>query len=71
MASSAPYFKEFVVTCPRPAAEVNKALLDAGIVGGFDLGRYHPGLADCILLCCTELTTRADIDRLVAALKSI
>ncbi|HEX2513465.1 MAG TPA: aminomethyl-transferring glycine dehydrogenase subunit GcvPA [Chloroflexota bacterium] len=71
VASSAPYFKEFVVACPRPAAEINRALLDAGIVGGFDLGRYHPGLADCLLLCCTELTSRADIDRLVTALKGI
>ncbi len=71
VASSAPYFKEFVVACPRPAAEVNRALLDAGIVGGFDLGRYHPDLADCLLLCCTELTTRADIDRLVTALKDL
>jgi glycine dehydrogenase subunit 1 len=71
LASPAPFFKEFVVTCPLPAAEINRALLQRGIVGGYDLGRYHPGLADCLLLCCTELTTRADIDRLVTALKDI
>jgi glycine dehydrogenase subunit 1 len=71
LASTAPFFKEFVVTCPRPAAEINRALLQRGIVGGYDLGRYHPDLADCLLLCCTELTTRADVDRLVSALKEI
>jgi glycine cleavage system P protein (glycine dehydrogenase) subunit 1 len=71
LASPAPFFKEFVVTCPRPAAEINEALLQRGIVGGYDLGRYHPDLADSLLLCCTELTTRAEIDRLVTALKDI
>jgi glycine dehydrogenase subunit 1 len=71
LASTAPFFKEFVVTCPLPAAEINRALLQRGIVGGYDLGRYHPDLADCLLLCCTELTTRADIARLVTALKDI
>jgi glycine dehydrogenase subunit 1 len=71
VASTAPYVKEFVVTCPRPAAEINRTLLDRGIIGGFDLGRYAPDLADCLLLCCTEMTTRAEIDRLVTALKDI
>ena len=56
---------------PPPGGGVNRALLDEGIVGGFDLGRYAPDLADCLLLCCTELTTRAEIDRLVAALKDL
>ncbi|HEX2035228.1 MAG TPA: aminomethyl-transferring glycine dehydrogenase subunit GcvPA [Chloroflexota bacterium] len=65
LSSTAPYFKEFVVKCPRPAAEVNQGLLDQGIIGGYDLGQYDPALADCLLLCCTELTTRAEIDRLV------
>ena len=69
VATAAPYVMEFVVRCPRPAAEVNRALLGHGIVGGFDLGRYAPDLADCLLLCCTEMTTRAEIDQLVAALR--
>jgi glycine dehydrogenase subunit 1 len=71
VASGAPYVMEFVVRCPRPAAEVNRALLDRGIVGGFDLGRFDPSLADCLLLCCTEMTTRADIDQLAGALRDI
>ncbi|MGH2371376.1 MAG: glycine dehydrogenase, partial [Chloroflexota bacterium] len=71
VASTAPYVKEFVVTSPQPAAEINRALLRQGIIGGFDLGRCAPDLADCLLLCCTEMTTRADIDRLVSALNEI
>jgi len=69
--SAAPFVKEFVVRCPRPAAAVNEALLARGIVGGYELGRYAPELADCLLLCCTELTTRADVDRLVSELRDI
>ncbi|MGI8424005.1 MAG: aminomethyl-transferring glycine dehydrogenase subunit GcvPA [Chloroflexota bacterium] len=67
--SGAPYVKEFVARCPRSAAEVNRALLERGIIGGFDLGRYSPALADCLLLCCTEMTQRREMDQLVNALR--
>jgi glycine dehydrogenase subunit 1 len=69
--SAAPYVKEFVARCPRPAAEVNRALLDRGIIGGFDLGRFSEALSDSLLLCCTEMTTRQEIDQLILALKEI
>jgi glycine dehydrogenase subunit 1 len=69
--SRAPYVKEFVARCPLPAAEVNRRLLGKGIVGGYDLGRYAPELTDCLLLCCTEMTTRAEIDQLVSTLGEI
>jgi glycine dehydrogenase subunit 1 len=71
VATTAPFVKEFVVRCPVPAAEVNRALLRQGIVGGFDLGQVDSTLADCMLFCCTELTTRADIDRLVTTLTDL
>ena len=69
--STDPFVKEFVVRCPRPAAAVNRALLEQGIVGGYDLAAFSPNLADCLLLCCTELTTRPQIDQLVSALGAI
>jgi glycine dehydrogenase subunit 1 len=69
--SGAPYVKEFVLKCPRPAAEVNRALLERGIIGGFDLGRYRDVMADCLLICCTEMTQKSEMDQLVAALKEI
>ncbi|MHB1131999.1 MAG: aminomethyl-transferring glycine dehydrogenase subunit GcvPA [Chloroflexota bacterium] len=68
LAFTSPFFKEFVLRCPRPAAAVNAALLARGIVGGYELGRDYPDLDDCLLLCVTEMNTRAEIDRLVAAL---
>jgi glycine dehydrogenase subunit 1 len=62
-----PFFKEFVVRLPRPPAEVNKMLREQhGIIGGYDLGRDYPHLADHMLLAVTEINTRAAIDRLVA-----
>ncbi|MBI3972870.1 MAG: aminomethyl-transferring glycine dehydrogenase subunit GcvPA [Chloroflexi bacterium] len=71
VATAAPYVMECVVRCPRPAAEINRALLARGIIGGFDLGRFSPELTDYLLLCCTELTTRAEIDQLVHELSAI
>jgi glycine dehydrogenase subunit 1 len=66
-----PFFKEFVVRCPRPVAEINAALRAHGIIGGYDLARDYPHLGDAMLLCVTEMTSRAEIDTLVDALGSI
>jgi len=66
-----PFFKEFVVRCPRPAAEVNDLLLDWEIIGGYDLGRVDVRLADRMLVCVTEMNTRQEIDDLAAALRAI
>ncbi|MCJ7509400.1 MAG: aminomethyl-transferring glycine dehydrogenase subunit GcvPA [Dehalococcoidia bacterium] len=62
------FFKEFVVRCPRPPSEVNRALLERGIGGGLDVSQY---VEDGLLLCVTEMNTRQEIDRLVEALAEI
>jgi glycine dehydrogenase subunit 1 len=67
-AFSAPFFKEFALRCERPPAEVNARLRDAGILGGYELGRDFPELADALLFCVTEKRTREEIDRLVEVL---
>jgi glycine dehydrogenase subunit 1 len=53
------FFNEFVVKAPE---EVNKALLKRKIIGGLPLGRFYPELADCMLLCATEMSRKADMD---------
>ncbi len=64
-----PFFKEFVVSCPRPVAEINRYLLEEyGIIGGYDLSQDYPHLGDAMLLCVTEMNTREEIDDLVSAL---
>jgi glycine dehydrogenase subunit 1 len=65
-----PFFKEFVVRLPRPAAEVNRRLREEfGIIGGYDLGHEYPQFSQHMLIAVTELHPRAAIDRLVAALE--
>ena len=67
----APTFNEVAIRVPGRAADVLAALERRQILGGLDLGRFYPELADCILMTATELTSSADIDRLVAALSEI
>ena len=66
-----PFFNEFVVRLPRPAAELNKALLGLGFIGGYDLANDYPSLGNAMLLCATEMNTRAQIDGFVGALREI
>jgi glycine dehydrogenase subunit 1 len=66
-----PFFKEFAVGLPRPAAEVNAALRKHGIVGGYDLAADEPQLGDAMLLAVTEMNSKADIDRLVGVLRDV
>ena len=66
-----PFFKEFVLGCPRPVAEINAALRERGIVGGYDLSLDYPGMPNAMLLCVTEMTSKAEIDNLVAGLADL
>jgi len=67
----APFFNEFRVVCPRPVPEINAALWQKGILGGYDLERDYPHARNQMLLCVTELNTRAQIDGLVHALQEV
>jgi glycine dehydrogenase subunit 1 len=71
VAFDAPVFNEFVLRVPGPASGVLDALREHHIVGGLDLGRFYPELADCILMNATELTTPVEIGRLVTALREV
>ena len=65
---SGPSFKEFVVDFSetgKSVEQINKALLQAGIIGGYDLSGLYPELTGCMLLCVTEIHMKEDIDRLV------
>jgi glycine dehydrogenase subunit 1 len=64
-----PFFKEFIVRCPRPVAEINAVLRERNIIGGYDLAHDYPHLGNAMLLCVTEMNSKADIDDLVEALK--
>ncbi len=63
------FFHEFAIACPRPVAEINDRLLDAGILGGYDLGSDYPELKDHMLIAVTEANSKHEIDDLVAFLE--
>ncbi len=66
-----PFFHEFVLCCPKPAAEVNTHLLEHGILGGYDLGQDYPALENHLLIAVTEMNSKEDIDTLVDALAEV
>ncbi len=69
-----PFFQEFVVdfnATGRTVAEVNQALLEKKIFGGYDLSCDFPQFGQSALYCATEVISKEEIDKLVDALKEI
>ena len=66
-----PYFREFPVKLPKNSAAVAQELLERGFIGGYALDGDYPELGASMVFCTTEKRTRAEIDGLAAALKSI
>jgi glycine dehydrogenase subunit 1 len=62
------FFNEFVVRCRKPVSAINQALIEQGMIGGYDLGADYPHLKDHMLVCVTEMNRRAEIDALAEAL---
>ena len=66
---TAPFFNEFAVELPRSVKMVNAELLKEKIVGPFVLGSAYPELTKHALVCVTETTSRAEIERMVGAVR--
>jgi glycine dehydrogenase subunit 1 len=64
--SGAPRFNEFVVQSSEDAREINDRLLEDKIIGGLPLKKFFPELGNASLWCCTEMTSRAVIDKAIA-----
>jgi glycine dehydrogenase subunit 1 len=64
----APFFKEFPVRLPRPAAEVRDAMLERGYLAGVPLPDAD---GHALLIAVTERRTREQIDGLAMALKEV
>jgi glycine cleavage system P protein (glycine dehydrogenase) subunit 1 len=67
---SAPYLNEFAVRVLE-AGQVHARLLEHGVLAGLPLARWYPDdpeLADALLVCATELTTSAQIERFASEL---
>ena len=61
-----PHFNEIVVKTNKSVSEINKALIEKGIIGGFDLGRVYPELENHALIAVTEIRTKEEIEAFVA-----
>ena len=69
---AAPFFKEFIVDVSgsgKSVADLNAALAEKDIIGGYDLSDSLPALGEAALFCVTEVHSKADIDALVGALE--
>jgi glycine dehydrogenase subunit 1 len=65
----APFFNEFTVEMPRSVKLLNGQLLREKIIGPLALGTAYPELTKRALVCVTETTTRAEIERFASAVK--
>ena len=62
------FFKEFAVQCPVAPAELNRRLLERGILGGLDISSLMP---NGWLVCVTEMNTRDEIEELATILSEV
>lgn len=63
----APRFNEFVVQTGEDPHAINNRLLEKKIIGGFPLQKFYPELGHAAVWCCTEMTTKQQIDAAVQA----
>ncbi len=71
--ASSPMFKEVPVTSDKPWADINKRLLDRGILGGFNVANVFPevGIDGLALFSTTEKHSKKDLDLLLSLLKEV
>jgi glycine dehydrogenase subunit 1 len=68
--NQSPFFNEFVVELPRPVKEINEKALEAGIIGGYDLGIDY-GFDNQMLIAVTEQRSKEEIDQFVKVLEDV
>lgn len=65
-----PFFHEVAVHCPISASETIEHMIGHGFFAGIDLGKQFPELDEALLICATEVRTKAEIDMFVTQLKA-
>ncbi len=68
---SGSHFHEFVVRTTHDARAVEAAIRAAGLSGGLDISKSHPGLGNASLFCVTECHSQETLDALVEALSGL
>lgn len=68
---AAPFFNEFVLSCPVSAQTVVQKLEEKGIAAGYPLGGDFANMENDLLVCATETKTQEDLHAFAAALGGI
>lgn len=64
------FYNEFVFEFQN-IQDVNRTLLNNGIIGGLDLDKYYGSMENCIMFCVTDMHSMENIDKLINVLKEI
>ena len=68
---NAPFFNEFVISCPTTPETINQALLEKKIIGGLESGRFYEEYKNCMMFCVTEMNSIDTIEKLVDTLHEV
>lgn len=66
-----PFFMEFAIKTPKPAAFYINKLLENGILAGLDLKISHPALPNSLLICATEIFSKDQLDLFVTQMRCL
>ena len=67
---SGPVFNEMVIRCEKNPEQINRELLESGIIGGLPLERYYPEYSKQMLVCVTEKNSIESIERFAEILNN-
>jgi glycine dehydrogenase subunit 1 len=68
---SHPFFNEFTVQCPLAPETIAERLAERRLLAGLPLQPYFPDRAKQMVVCVTEIKTKADIDAFADALEAV
>jgi glycine dehydrogenase subunit 1 len=71
LAYDTPFFNEFTISLPKVTSEINRKLLDYGILGGYDLGNKSTELGNYLLVAVTEKNTKEQMDVYCRVLREV
>ena len=71
LAFAGPFFREFVVRTRQPVSAVLEHCRRRGILAGVSLVQWFEELGDCFMVAVTEKRSKAQIDALVEALRTV
>ncbi len=69
--TAGPIFNEFSVICPKPVSDINRELLNQGIIGGYNASKKYDELENTMVICATETKTKEELDRFVKVLGQV